>query len=92
MTTPRVYVDFNSMTMDEQERVFIGREGAAQDDQGLLASLGQGAPVVLYDEEMEVAATVELVRLRDAETVWLGRPDWSTRRDLVPLQAARGGN
>lgn len=84
MDAPRLYVDFNSMTTDEQERVFIGREGAARDDQGLLLSLDPGGAVVLYDEEMEVRATVEVVQLRDGDRAWLGRRDWSTRRDHAP--------
>lgn len=87
----RMYVDFNSMAMDEQERVFIGREGSPQDDQELLQSLQQGSAVVLYDEEMEVMAAVEIVRVREGYKAWLGRPDWSTRSDFAhqrPLTAA----
>ena len=86
MDVPRLYVDFNSMTTDEQERVFIGREGSTQDDQRLLLSLNPGGAVVLYDEEMEVSATVEIVRLRDGDRAWLGRPAWSTRRDRAAVR------
>ena len=78
----RIFVDFNSMLMDQEERVYIGREGDPQDDQDLLKSLGQGSPVLLYDGEMEVNATVEIVLFREGYKAWLGRPDWSTRRDL----------
>ena len=79
---PRVYVDFNTMMMDEEERVYIGSEGSAQDDPDKLKSLEQGAWVTLYDEELEVDAVVECVELREGQRAWLGKPDWSTRRDL----------
>lgn len=87
----RMYVDFKSMAMDEQGRVFIGREGSPQDDRELLQSLRQGSAVVLHDEEMEVTATVEIVRVREGYKAWLGRPGWSTRCDFAhqrPLTAA----
>jgi hypothetical protein len=73
----RIYVDFNTMTMDAQERVFINTE--VQKD--LVARLRSGLSVVLYDEEMEVEGIVEF---DEEHRVWLGRPNWVTRRDLPP--------
>lgn len=79
----RVYVDFNTMMMDPEERVYIGKEGSLQDDQDVLAALHPDLPVVLFDEEMQVEAIPEL----DPETgVWLGRPIWSTQRDLLSAE------
>jgi hypothetical protein len=78
----RIYVDFNTMTMDAQERVFINTE--VQKD--LATHLRPGLSVVLYDEEMEVEGIVEF----DGEhQVWLGRPNWATRRDL-PASSGKG--
>ena len=84
----RIYVDFNTMTMDEQERVYIGRKDEGYGDQPLLQRLDQDCRVVLYDEEMEVDAVVELIRFREGYTAWMGRPDWSTRRDLTAVGRA----
>jgi hypothetical protein len=79
---PRIRVDFNTMMMDEKQRVYIGRENSPQDDQQLLKSLHQDSWVILYDEEMEVDASIDIVEVRESYKAWLGRPDWSTRRDL----------
>jgi hypothetical protein len=79
---PRIYVDFNTMMMDEEERVHIGVEGAAYDEWELLESLQPGALVTLYDEELEVEAIVELVASSTGQKVWLGKPDWSTCHDI----------
>ena len=89
--TMRIYVDFNSMAMDEQGRVQIGRvgrENAKPKDGHLLELLQPGMPVTLYDEELEVDAIVELVEFRDDYQAWVGTPDWSTQRDLALLAAA----
>jgi len=40
---------------------------------------GEEQPVIVYDEEMEVNATLEY---DNENTVWLARPDRSSRRDL----------
>ncbi len=88
---PRIYVDFNTMMMDEEDRVYIAREareareGSEKNAQNLLKSLCPGALVVLFDEEMEVEAVVDVVEFGTDHKVWMGRPDWSTRRDLLPL-------
>ena len=80
----RLYVDFNTMTTDPRERVYIN----TQIQPALAKDLRPGLVVTLYDEEMEVRATVEF----DAhEQVWLGQPHWSTRRDL-PLQGKSGSH
>ncbi len=71
----RIYVDFNTMTMDPQERVSINTEV----QQYPAAQLCPRLRVVLYDEEMEVEGTVEF----DTEhQQWLAQPDWGTRHDL----------
>jgi hypothetical protein len=71
----RLYVDFNTMTMDPKERVYINphtQPARAQE-------LHPGQVVTLYDEAMEVEAVVEF---DEHDHVWLGQPNWSTRRDL----------
>ena len=76
----RIYVDFNTMTREAQERVFINTE--VQKD--LAACLRPGLLVVLYDEEMEVEGIVEF---DEEHQVWLGQPHWATRRDLPALRS-----
>jgi hypothetical protein len=78
----RIYVDFNTMTLDPQERVSINID--LQHD--LAAHLQPGLSVVLYDEEMEVEGVVEF----DVEhQQWLAQPRWVTRHDLSsPRQTA----
>lgn len=72
----RIYVDFNTMTTDPKERVYINTH--MQPD--LAKDLYPGLVVALYDEEMEVEALVEF---DEQDQVWLGQPNWSTRRDLA---------
>jgi hypothetical protein len=72
----RIYVDFNTMTTDAQERVYINTHV----QQALAKDLRPGLVVALYDEEMEVEALVEF---DEQDQVWLGLPNWSTRRDLA---------
>ena len=38
-----------------------------------------GERIIVYDEEMEVTATVQY---DDTQHVWLAIPDWATRRDV----------
>ncbi len=75
--TIRTYVDFNTMMTDEEERVYINT-GINED---LESCLRPGLPIVLHDEEMEVEAVVEF---DEEHKLWLARPNWSTRRDLLP--------
>lgn len=71
----RIYVDFNTMAMDPQERVSINSEV----QQNLTTRLSPGLTVVLYEEEMEV----EGMAVFDAEhQQWFAQPHWETRRDL----------
>ena len=71
----RIYVDFNTMTTDPQERVYINTHMQPE----LAKRLRSGLVVTLFDEEMEVEARVEF---DEQDYIWLGQPDWSTRRDL----------
>ena len=75
----RFHVDFNTMMQHEDERVIIGKEGLPQHDQELLKLLRPGIRVVLHDSELEVEAIAEYDA---AYKGWLGKPDWSTCRDL----------
>jgi DNA-binding transcriptional regulator/RsmH inhibitor MraZ len=75
----RIYVDFNTTTIDAKERVSI----PTQMQPALAQALRPGMVVTLYYEELEVRATVEF----DVhDQVWLGQPHWSTRRDLPSLR------
>jgi hypothetical protein len=78
----RIYVDFNTMTVDAQERVSINPD--VQRDPSMRFHAGQH--VVLYDEEMEVEGTIEF----DTEhQQWFAQPHWTTRRDVsVPEKHA----
>lgn len=76
----RTYVDFNTMTTDPKERVYINTH--LQPD--LVKDLRSGLVVMLYDEEMEVEASVEF---DEKDRVWRGQPNWSTRRDLPFLSS-----
>lgn len=76
----RIAVDFNTATMEPEERVVLP---AALDD-ALRSVLQSGLPVILYDETLEVEAVVELA---EPSRRWLARPDWATSRDLAPLAA-----
>ena len=75
----RIPVDYNTMMQDPEERVYINTHR----HRDLVDYLRPGLIVVLYDEVLEVEATVEY----DAEhKEWLGIPNWSTSRDLPYLQ------
>ena len=76
----RIYVDFNTMTTDPKERVYINTYMQPE----LAKDLRSGLVVTLYDEEMEVEALVEFDQ---KDHVWLGHPNWSTRRDLFALNS-----
>jgi hypothetical protein len=78
----RLYVDFNTMTTDPKERVYIN----TQIQPAVVKDLRPGLVVTLYDEEMEVDALVEF---DVQDRVWLGQPYWSTRRDR-PVQEKSG--
>jgi hypothetical protein len=75
----RIYVDFNTLATDAKDRVYIN----TQVQPALAKDLQPGLVVTLYDEEMEVEASVEF---DEHDQVWLGQPHWSTRRAL-PLSS-----
>jgi hypothetical protein len=78
---PRIYVDFNTMNMLDTERVYIGRPDDAAETRAL-PPLVHGMDVILYDEEMEVEATVEWLEVRPGYAIWQALPDWASRRDI----------
>jgi hypothetical protein len=71
----RIYVDFNTLNSEPVDVVKLGQAGI--DD---LPRLHVGEQVTLYDEEMEVEATVTY---DPAHAMWLATPDWSTRTNLA---------
>jgi hypothetical protein len=76
----RIYVDFNTTISDAKARVSI----PLQMQPALAQVLRPGMVVTLYDEEMEVQATLEF---EAHDQVWLGHPHWATRRDLPTLHS-----
>ena len=77
----QIYVDYNTMTTDPKERGYINTHRQL----ALAQDLRPGLVVALYNEEMKVAALVEF---DEQDQVWLGQPNWSTRRDL-PLSSGQ---
>lgn len=71
----RIYVDFNTMMTDPEERVYIN----APLHDGLAAKLRPGRTVLLWSEDLEVQAVIEY---DEDHGDWLARPDWSTSQDL----------
>jgi len=55
----------------------LGR--VAIEETAVQPTFAPGLKVIVYDEEMEVNATLEY---DNENTVWLARPDRSSRRDL----------
>ena len=79
----RTAVDFNTMTMDPQERVWIPASAAKR----LADCHRPGLPVLLYDETLEVEAIAEF---DEADNGWWARPDQATYRDVPdPEPSAR---
>jgi hypothetical protein len=83
MMAVRVYVDFNTITIDGKY-VEIRKDGVGQLDQTVTGSLRLGSQVMLHDGEMEVEATV----VGESENLWLAEPNWATRRDFDDSGAA----
>jgi hypothetical protein len=74
----RIYADGNEMTGDD--RFLLGIPGSFVDIERHAASLYPGVRVVLnVQDEFEVEAALEFDAVRE---VWLGNPDWATRREL----------
>ncbi len=79
----RIHPDFNTMNMDDQERVLL----PTHFDKGLLVHLKPGALVELWEPfDFEVLATVEHDDVGDR---WYARPDWSTQRNLQSIELKR---
>ena len=73
-----LYADFNNMA--EDDRVLLSAVGSRRDIEQHQERLTEGMEVILSDNEFEVEARL----VRDEEhAIWLGIPDWSTRRDLA---------
>ena len=72
----RVYVDFNSR--DEYDHIFLNPHGPSNAMKLLWDTLVEGAKVTLWDEEIEVEAHLAWSSTLE---MWLGIPDWSTKRD-----------
>jgi hypothetical protein len=77
----RVRVDYNTYEeINGEGRVYINTIVEPE----LLSQLSLGLPVTLYDSE---SLEVDAVAQYDADFQhWYGIPDWSTRRDLLPLK------
>jgi hypothetical protein len=63
------------MAVDPKERVYLN-VGLYKELSGMLSP---GMVAILYDEELEVEATIEFDQQAG---IWLAQPNWSTRRDL----------
>jgi hypothetical protein len=72
----RIYAYGNEMTDDD--RFFLDIPGSLADLERHRASLYPGV-VLNVQEEFEVEAVLEFDAARK---IWLGNPDWGTRRDL----------
>ncbi len=75
---PRIYADANDLT--EDGRFMLDISGSLADIQRYGAALQPGTRVLFnVQNEFEVEGLLEFDAVRD---MWLGRPDWGTRRDL----------
>ena len=74
--TLRIYVDFNTMMMDERDWVSINPHS----NRDLMHKLRPDMHVILYDETLEVEAALEFDTVNEW---WWGEPNWSTSRDLA---------
>ena len=75
----RLYVDFNTMMSEPVDLVKLEADHAPFEKRR--PSFHEGERVVLYDEEMEVEATIHYSARYH---YWLAEPDWATRVDLMP--------
>jgi len=82
----RIYVDFNTMMVDPEERVSIN----TRQEPELLSHLYPGLRVLIADGDeagcLEVEAVLEFDQQHER---WFARPDWATRRDLPNAGATR---
>lgn len=72
----RISVDFNTMNSAPEGLVKFPQEGTPP--------VRAGERVTLYDEELEVEATVEPITTAWGDIEMVARPDPTTWRDLVP--------
>lgn len=78
----RISVDFNTIDSEPIDLVKLGQVGTPNGD--ALPPLEPGERVIVYDEELELEATI----CYDAEHhFWLAAPDWVTRQDYVTTSA-----
>jgi len=75
----KLYVDFNTMMSEPVDLVKLEADHAPFKQPH--PSFHEGERVVLYDEEMQVEATVHY---SERYHYWLAEPDWATRIDLMP--------
>ena len=75
----RLYVDFNTMMSEPVDLVKLEADHAPVKRPH--PSFHEGERVLLYDEEMQVEATIHF---SERYHYWLAEPDWATRTDLVP--------
>ena len=74
----RIYVDFNSR--DEHDNIVINLLDKPDVVEKIRNELPEGMKVVLYDEELEIEAQL---RWSHEFRMWVGIPDWSSKRNLV---------
>ncbi len=72
----RIYVDFNTTMSEPVDLVKLSADKLTDHP-----SFRDGEHVVLFDEEMEVEATVLYSKHYH---YWMAEPDWTTRVDLLP--------
>ncbi len=72
----KIYVDFNTMMSEPVDLVKLGTRQLLES-----SPFHEGERVILFDEEMEVEATVHY---STSYHYWLAGPDWTTRVDLLP--------
>ena len=81
-----ISVDFNTMTMDDRERVLI----PTHVETALSRQLRSGQEVLLYDESVEGEANIEF---DPVDRRWWALPNWASRRHLPDtVTSARRNN
>ena len=74
----RLYVDFNTMMSEPVDLVKLSTDKSSNHP-----AYHEGERVVLFDEEMEVEATI---LHSERYHYWLAKPDWATRVELLPAR------
>ena len=78
----RIYVDFNTLMSEPVDLVKLSTDTSPNH-----LSWKDGEHVILFDEEMEVEATILYSKQYH---YWLAEPDWTTRVDLLPAPHQHG--